>query len=591
MDIKKLLNEMSLEEKVGQLTQLNCSFFKENTAEITGPASALGIDAEDGKYAGSVLNFDCATTMRTVQEIAVRRHPHHIPLLFMQDVIHGYKTIYPIPLAMGCSFDKELVRDCANMAAKEAASSGVQVTFGPMVDLVRDARWGRVMESTGEDPYLNSVLAAAQVEGYQGDMTKDHNIAACVKHFAAYGAAEAGRDYNTVDMSERTMREFYLKGYKGAIDAKVKMIMTSFNTIAGEPATGMKLLFTDILRDEWNFDGSIISDYNAFREMIKHGVVENEKEAAKKALLAGNEIEMMSATIYKYAKELIDEGIISIEQIDKAVLRVLRLKEELGLFDNPYRYASVDNEKSNHLCKEHRALSRKAATKSSVLLKNNGVLPFSIDVKKIAVIGPFADEKEIIGSWSCVGKSDDTISVVEGIKNIVPSSIIKVEKGCTWKGEDLDIDSAVNVAKESDIVILCLGEHQSWSGEGNSRAMLELPRNQIKLAEEIVKVNKNTAVVLFNGRPLAIKDLDDIAPAILDMWQPGTEGGNACAELLFGLANPEGKVTMTFPLCTGQEPIYYNHLPTALPAVSSVRTSDSVISSSRSIPRHITAFT
>lgn len=568
MNLKKLLSEMTIEEKLGQLTQLNAVFFKpDNEADVTGPVQNLHITEGDVKYAGSTLNFIGAGAMKEIQKAAMAKQPHHIPLLFMQDVIHGYRTIYPIPLAMGCSFDEELVRDCAKMAAKEAAAAGVQVTFSPMLDLVRDARWGRVMESTGEDKTLNGRLAAAMVKGYQGDGTyrDPENIAACVKHFAAYGAPEGGRDYNSVELSERTLRNEYLPGYRAAVDAGVRLLMPSFNTVGGVPSTANRWLLSAVLRGEWGFDGIVISDYNAYREMVKHGVAENGKEAAALAVNAGCDVEMMSATTYLYAKELLAEGRITEEQIDAAVMRVLQLKEDLGLFENPYRAASEEREAELFLCPEHRAICRRAAEESAVLLQNNGVLPFGESVKKIAVVGPFAAEKGIKGFWACAGRDEECVSVSEGIANLLPRAEITVEPGCSYALDEKDasgIDAAVAAASAADVTVLCLGEYQNFSGEGNSRADLTLSPAQEELARRVIAANPNTAVLLFSGRPLVLTALSEIAPAILLMWQPGTEGGNAAARLLFGRANPSGKLSMSFPWCVGQLPISYNHLPT-----------------------------
>lgn len=569
MDIRQLLREMSLEEKLGQLTQLNSNFFKENTAEITGPAADLGLTIDECCLAGSVLNFDSAETMIAIQKIAMERQPHHIPLMFMMDVIHGHRTVYPIPLALGCSFDMDLVSRCCSMAARESAASGVMVTFSPMADLSRDARWGRVNESTGEDPYLNYEMAKAQVKGYQGSSLMDQGtMVACVKHFAAYGGGEAGLDYNNVEISEHALREFYMDGYKGAIDAGARMIMTSYNAIGGIPATSQKHLLTDILRNEWDFDGTVISDYYAIPEIASHGVAKDDKEAAMLAINAGNEIEMMSSSFLKYGKELLNENKITMDQIDKATYHVLKLKEELGLFENPFRFASTDSEKKIWLCDEHRAIAKEAAIKSSVLLKNDGVLPISKNTNKIALIGPFANEKEILGSWAIRANTEDTITIYDGIKKYCTNSQIDYVKGCDWDGSNLACDSAIKAAKASEVVILCLGEHQSLNGEGASRAKLELPQGQIELARQVISCNKNTVVVLIGGRPQAISDLVDIAPAILCMWQPGTEGGNACASLIFGESNPSGRLAMSFPYSSGQEPIYYSHLPTARPPKS-----------------------
>ena len=570
MDVKKLLSEMTLEEKLGQITQLNAIFFKsDNTADITGPASKLHITEEDALLAGSVLNFIGAKDMKEIQNSAMAKQPHGIPLLFMQDVIHGYRTIYPIPLAMGCTFDEELVEDCARMAGKEAAVSGVHVTFSPMLDLVRDARWGRVMESTGEDPHLNGRLGAAFVRGYQGDQLQGkYDIAACVKHFAAYGAPEAGRDYNAVEMSEHALREYYLPGYRACIDAGVEMLMPSFNTVGGVPSTANRLLLDTILRREWGFNGLVISDYNAYREMVTHGVAETDKDAAALAINAGCDMEMMSATTYLYAKQLLEEGRITMEQIDRAVLRVLDLKERLGLFDNPYRAANEEEEAALHLCPEHRALARRAAEEASVLLKNDGLLPLSKDLKRVAVIGPFAAEKGIKGFWACAGRDEDCVTVLSGVRALLPDAMVTTTPGCSFDLNETavpDLENAVELASEADAVILCLGEYQKHTGEGNSRATLTLSPAQMELARRVIDANKNTAVVLFGGRPLVITELAEIAPAILTVWQPGTEGGNAAARLLFGDANPCGKLSMTFPYTDGQCPIYYSHMHTGRP--------------------------
>ncbi len=569
MDIKKLLSEMSLKEKLGQLTQLNAVFFKhDETIDITGPAANMHITEDDISYVGSVLNFNGAETMRRVQDIAMARQPHHIPLLFMQDVVHGFRTVFPIPLGLGCSFDEELIEACARVSAVEAAAGGVHVTFSPMVDLVRDARWGRVMESTGEDPVLNGRLGAAFVRGYQGDGTDPYNIAACVKHFAAYGAPEAGRDYNAVDMSEHTLREYYLPGYRACVDAGVKMLMPAFHTIGGLPCSANRFLLQQILREEWGFEGTVISDYSAYHEMVMHGVCEDDKQAFDLAFNAGCEVEMMSTSTYRFAKELLAAGKITLEQIDRATLRVLQLKEDLGLFENPYRMASTEEELKWHLCPEHRALARRAVEESSVLLKNDGLLPLSKDLQKIAVIGPFAAEKGIKGSWAGNGRDEDCVTVLEGVRSLLPLAEVTTVAGCDKDVEATEIpelEMAVEQAAAADAVILCLGEYQSCSGEGNSRATLTLSPAQMALAKAVTEANPRTAVVLFNGRPLVLGALNDMAAAILTVWQPGTEGGNAVARLLFGDANPCGKLSMSFPAADGQCPIYYNHMRTGRP--------------------------
>ena len=569
VDIKKLLAQMTLEEKIGQLIQLNAVFFGESTAEITGPLQRLGISEDYIKNVGSTLNFHGADEMIKIQDKHLSEDRNKIPLLFMMDVIHGFRTIYPIPLALGCSFDPELVKECSRMAAREASAGGVQVTFTPMVDYVRDARWGRVMETCGEDMLLNSVMGAAQVEAFQGDDLSDNdNIATCVKHFAAYGGAEAGRDYNTVEISERLLREYYFPAYKACIDAGVKMLMPSFNSLNGVPSIANKWLMKKVLKEEWGFDGIVISDYNAIGELRKHGITDDAKQAAKMAFDCGCDIEMMSAAYYNHLGELVREDVFSEEMIDKAALKVLELKKELGMFEDPYHGASVEKEKNVCLTEEHRAIARRAAEDCAVLLKNDGLLPLSEDIKKIALIGPFASTNEIKGSWTCNGQNEDCVSVEEGIRRLLPNAQITAVEGCSNKWNELDrsgFKAAVKAAKKADAVVLCLGEFQKYSGEGNSRADIGLTGVQEELARLVIEANPNTAVLTFSGRPLVLTELSKIAPAILHMWFPGTEGGNAAANLLFGKANPSGKVSMSFPKAVGQCPIYYNHPSTGRP--------------------------
>ena len=569
MDLKALVSQMTTKEKLGQLCQFNAKVFRDTNAKITGPMIKYGLSDQDIANMGSVLNFHSVTDMCEIQKAHLEKDRNKIPMLFMMDVIHGFRTIYPIPLALGCSFDTDLVAECTQMASKEASAGGIHVTFTPMVDYVRDARWGRVMETCGEEPMLNGKMGAAQVKAFQGESLKNtDNIATCVKHFAGYGASEAGRDYTAVDLSEHLLREYYLPAYKDCIDAGAKMLMPSFNGLGGVPSTANKWLMNKVLRKEWGFDGVVISDYNAVCELIKHGVANDKKEAAKLAFECGCDIEMCNTAYYHNIEELINEGVFTEKQLDNAVYKVLKLKDELGLFDDPYRGATEEKSQKVCLTPKHRAIAKKAAEKCAVLLKNSGVLPFSKNVKNIAVIGPFADNKEIIGWWACNGEPQDTVSVKEGIEKLVPSANITVAKGCSAEYNELSEDGfaeAVDAAKNADIVILCLGEPSDYSGESNSRTDIDLPGVQNELAKAVIDANPNTAVVLFNGRPLSITKLDSIAPAILDMWFPGTEGGSAAASLLFGDANPQGKLSMTFPKNVGQCPIYYNYYPTARP--------------------------
>lgn len=567
-DIKSLVKKMSIEEKVGQLIQLNATFFGTDS-ELTGPAQQWGLTKEQLATVGSCIGGNNAESIRRIQEDHLKNDPNGIPLTFMMDVIHGYRTVYPINLGLSCSFDPELVTECTEMAAKEAASGGIHVTFAPMVDLVRDARWGRVMESCGEDPYLASVMGAAQVKAFQGDDISSHDrLAACVKHFAAYGGAESGRDYNTVDISERTLRQFYLPSYKACIHAGVKLLMPSFNNLNGVPSTANSFLMKKILREEWGYQGTVISDWAAISELCVQGVAENSKEAARLAFENGCHIEMCSAAYYKNLANLVREGVISEESLDEAVLSVLKLKDELGLFDDPFHGGDDERGKSLYLSDSHREIVRRAAEESAVLLKNNGVLPFSDDIKKVAIIGPFAEEKSILGSWSALGKAEESVSVKEGVSALLPNAEILTARGCGNLYTDTDrsgFDEAIELAKSVDTVILCVGEPAGYSGEGNCRTNIRLPGVQAELVRLITEVNQNTAVLLFNGRPLDLSDIYDSSPAILEMWFPGSEGGSAAANLLFGRTNPSGKLTMSFPKSVGQCPIYYNRTGTGRP--------------------------
>lgn len=569
MDLKRLIDNMSVHQKIGQLTQYNAKVFLDTTAEITGPMQKLGLTEKDLSAVGSVLNFSCVDEMKAIQDKHLENDPNKIPIVFMMDVIHGYRTIYPIPLGLGCSFDQALAEECSHMAAKEASASGVQVTFTPMVDYVRDARWGRVMETCGEEPRLTSQLAQAQIRGFQGEnMADPDRLATCVKHYAAYGGAEAGRDYNLVELSERELREYYLPAYKACIDAGAPMLMPSFNSLNGIPSTVNPWLMKKVLKEEWNFDGVVISDFNAVGELLKHGVAADAKEAAKLAFENGCDMEMSSSTYFHHLEELLNEGVFTMEQLDAAVLRVLEFKEKLGLFEDPYHGADTEKAESLFLCPAHREIVRRAAEESAVLLKNDGLLPLSENVAKVAVIGPFAHNHAIKGFWSCRGQDDETTTVYEGISALLGKEKVVTAVGCGNLWDDTDTSGfaeAIELAKQADVVVLCLGEPQNYSGEGNCLTDLRLPGMQEQLAQQVIAANPNTAVVLFNGRPIAIPQIHKIAPAILTMWFPGTEGGNAAANLLFGRANPCGKLDMSYPHNAGQCPIYYNHPNTGRP--------------------------
>ncbi len=524
-----------------------------------------------------------------IQDAYINRHPHHIPLLFMMDVIHGYRTIFPAPIAQGASFDPEISKRAASVAARETSAAGIHVVFSPMVDLVRDPRWGRVMESTGEDPYLNSRFAAAQIHGFQGDdMKEDGKVCGCIKHFAGYGGAEAGREYNTVQVSEHTFREYYLPSYEAGIKAGAGMVMTSFNTVNDIPATINQKLMRQMLREEMGFDGVLISDYAAILETVAHGASSDKKDAAHKALLAGVDIDMMTGCYAGELAKLVKEGTIPESLIDESVLRILQLKNQLGLFEHPHKDADPEKEARYILCPEHRALAREAAAASCVLLKNDKVLPIRPS-QKVAFIGPYIDNYEICSSWAVTGHPEDSVTIRQAAKELLPDSDLTFCHGTTLlprdhvfagfaepnRAEEFYADvfadpekalaDAVAAAKAADVVILCLGEHYLQTGEATSRTELSLPENQMELFCAVKTVNPNVAVVLFNGHPLLLDELSRNAAAILQAWLPGTEGGHAILDLLTGTKNPSGKLPMTFPRNMGQIPIYYNHFSTGRP--------------------------
>lgn len=588
-DLKALLEDMSLQEKVDQMLQLMGMFYLDDAEGVlTGPARELGVAEKDFWMAGSILGTFGAKQLKAIQDKYMEKQPHHIPMLFMMDVIHGLKTVFPMPLAQGATFEPELSGRCAQAAAKEAAVSGLHVTFSPMVDLVRDARWGRVMESTGEDPYLNGLFAKAQVEGFQGDdMGKPYKVCSCVKHFAAYGGAQAGRDYNTVELSEHTLRDFYLPPYKAAIDAGVGMVMTSFNTINGIPASTNRWLMRDILREEMGFDGVLISDFSAILETVAHGNSADEADAAKKALEAGVDIDMMTSVYAANLSRLVEEGKVSEALIDESVMRILELKNKLGLFENPYKDANPEEEKTVILCKEHKELAREAAQKALVLLKNDGLLPVDRN-KKVAFVGPYTNRKEIISSWAVTGDVPSCVTIEEAAKEVFDLSKTTFHQGCQILDDDYHLtgfgnmgesvpeklsqeeqkkmfEEALAAAKEADLVIMPIGEHFLQSGEATSRAMIDVPEIQMNLFREVAKVNENIVVVLFNGRPLDLREISKTAKAVLDVWLPGTEGGHAIVDVLTGKINPSGKLPMSFPYCVGQVPVHYNEYSTGRP--------------------------
>ncbi|EOL44220.1 beta-glucosidase BglX [Enterococcus caccae] len=560
-----LLKQMTLDEKVGQLLQLAAEFYSEKAEEKTGPMTDLGLTHEDINNAGTTLGISGAKEAIRVQKAYMENNRLGIPTMLMADIIHGFRTIFPIPLGLGSSWDLEAAKKMAEVSAKEAAVSGLHVTFSPMVDLVRDPRWGRVMESTGEDPFLNSRFAEAFVRGYQGEDLKNDflRVAACVKHFAAYGAAIGGRDYNTVNMSERQLRDSYLPGYKAALDAGAKLVMTSFNTVDGIPATGNKWLFRDVLRKEFGFEGVVISDWGAVIELIPHGVAEDKRQAAELAINAGVDIEMMTTCYTENLKALIDENIVDEAILDEAVLRILTLKNDLGLFENPHRGADVTLEKEVVLSNEHREIAKDVARKSIVLLKNENILPLSKQ-EKVAIVGPAADSHDVIGVWSWQGKKEEAITLVQGIKQLKVEYMAGKEVFDYFNPSQAAINEAVSLAKEADKVVLALGEEDWMSGEASSRSDIRLPQAQLDLFKAIQAVNENIIVTLYNGRPLDLQGIDS-AKAIVEAWFPGTEGGAALADILYGEYNPSGRLSMSFPETVGQVPVYYNGENTGRP--------------------------
>lgn len=585
MDIEQLLKEMSVFEKIMQCTQLISSFYRgtkveDNAANAIGPYTQLGLKQEDIYLAGSV-NFLSdetgamlpASELRRIQKECMERSPHHIPTLFVQDVIHGYVTIYPIPLAMAATFNPDLMERCAAMAAKEASMNGVDMALGPMVDLARDARWGRVAEGFGEDPFLGAAMAKASVYGYQGRQDKKakisyEHVGSCMKHFAGYGAPEAGRDYNLVDMSELTFRSFYLPNYQAAIEAGVSAAMSAFHAFDGIPVTGNKKILKTLLRDELHFEGVVMSDYAACTELITQGVAENEEEAAYLSLEATCDIEMMTTVYAQSVPVLLKQGKIKMSQLDDACRRVLTVKERLGLFDDPYRQCDEQKAKALFLCQEHRHLAKEAAEESAVLLKNDGILPLPKQGKKVALIGPLASNPRILGTWRCGGQEKDSVTMLQGLQEKIGANNVVYACGCDidYRGVDeREIPLAVQKAKEADVVILCLGEDEDDSGESASKTNLALPDIQKKLYRAVLAVNPNIVLCVFNGRPLVLTEENETARAILDCFFPGSECGHAITDLLFGDANPSGKLPMSFPRNVGQCPLYYNHVNTGRP--------------------------
>ncbi|MEO8109157.1 MAG: beta-glucosidase BglX [Ginsengibacter sp.] len=581
--IDALMKKMTIDEKIGQLNLPGSGDI------VTGQAgnSDIGKKIKEGKV-GGLFNIKGVDKIRAVQKVAVEESRLKIPMIFGMDVIHGYQTVFPIPLGLSCSWDMDIIERSAQVAAKEASADGICWTFSPMVDIARDPRWGRIAEGSGEDPYLGSQIAKAMVKGYQGsDLTKNNTVMACVKHYALYGAAEAGRDYNTTDMSHQRMYNEYFPPYKAAVDAGVGSVMASFNEVDGVPATANKWLMTDVLRKQWGFNGFVVTDYTGINEMIAHGIGDLQAVSAR-ALKAGIDMDMVGEGFLTTLDKSLKENNITRQQIDSACRRVLEAKYKLGLFDDPYKYCDENRSKTEIYTEENRKTARETAAQSFVLLKNaNNILP----LKKsgtIALIGPLADAKEnMAGTWSVAADFSKSISVRDGLQNAVGNnakivyalganlsqdSLFEIRAGMFGKSFKRDsrpaqviIDEAVAAANQSDVIVAALGESAEMTGESSSVSNLEIPESQKDLLKALVKTGKPLVLVLFTGRPLALKWESENVPAILNVWFGGSEAGSAIADVLFGDVNPSGKLSTTFPQNVGQVPLYYNHKNTGRP--------------------------
>jgi beta-glucosidase len=577
--VNDLLRRMTLQEKIGQLWQ-------SDTAPDANVTMAKSIrDGGVGSFMGGSVMIERPFMRNRLQHIAVEQSQLGIPLIFGHDAIHGFRTVFPIPLAMACAWEPDLFERTQTISAREASAAGVDWTFSPMVDLARDPRWGRIAEGFGEDPYLGSLDAAANVRGFQGtNMADSDRLAACLKHYVGYGAAEGGRDYNTTEISRFTLRNFYLPQFKAGIDAGALTIMSAFNDLDGIPASGNHFTLTDVLRNEWNFKGFVVSDYESVSQLIDHGLAANDAEAARFGLMAGVDMEMISTTYKDTIPEQIRGKKIPISAVDQAVRRILTVKFAKGLFERPYTDES--RYKTAYLLPDAIALAREAAAKSCVLLKNDSnVLPLSKQIKTIALIGPLGtDAEQMVGPWYSRAHSQDVVSLATGIEQKVPDSQLLAARGCSiietgrtryhvgdyaevteHPTKSNEIAGAVAVAEKADVVIMALGEPSDWSGEDGSRSTLDLPGLQMDLLNAVAATGKPIIVVLFNGRPLALPGVFAKASAVLEAWYPGIQAGNGIADLLFGDVDPSGRLTTTFPNSVGQVPMYYNHANTGRP--------------------------
>ena len=569
--VDSILALMTLEEKLGQLTQWTGSWSQGGPTTVA--TKGAGVRAA---RVGSFLGVHGAAHTREVQRLAVEETRLGIPLLFAHDVIHGFRTIFPVPLAEAASWNVAAVERSARIAAVEASAHGLHWTFAPMVDIARDARWGRIVEGAGEDAWLGSVLAAARVRGFQGtDLAAPNTVLATAKHFVGYGAAEGGRDYNTVDISERTLLETYLPPFRAAIDAGAQSVMGAFNEIAGVPMHAHEALIDGMLRGEWGFDGVVVSDYNAVQELMLHGIAGDSAAAGAAALRAGVDIDMVSDVYLRHLAAALAAGQVAQADVDEAVRRVLRAKYRVGLFDDPYRYSDTTRERTATLAPEHIAFARELARESIVLLKNEGgVLPLGRELGSIAVIGALADSaREALGNWAAAGRPEDVVTILAGLRAALePGTRVVHARGTGVAADDTSgFQAALAAARAADAVILVLGETESMSAEANSRASLDLPGAQLELAKRIVALGKPLVVVLMNGRPLSIPWLDQHVPAIVEAWYLGVQMGPAVADVLLGDYNPSGKLPVTFPRTVGQVPLHYDHKQTGRPPVDTLK--------------------
>jgi len=568
--VDSVLKLMTLEEKIGQMTQYSADW------DITGPVMKSDWETYLKKgLVGSVFNAVTVDGVRKLQEMALAQSRLKIPVLFAYDVVHGFRTIFPMPLAESCSWELDLMKRTASIAATEAAAAGICWTFAPMVDVARDARWGRVMEGAGEDPWYGSQVAVARVQGFQGDSWQDlrkiNTVLACAKHFAAYGASESGRDYNTVDVSRRSLYETYFPPFYAAKEAGVATFMTAFNEVEGVPATANKFLYTDVLREEWKFKGFVVTDYTAINELVPHGIAADEREAALKAVNAGIDMDMNGSVFIQNLPELVKDGKVKKAEIDRAVRPILEMKFLLGLFDNPYRYLDSTREKNTIMRPEFLQVAREAGRKSIVLLKNNKQV-FPIDPRKaqtVALIGPMVKDKiNQNGEWAGRGNREQSVSLYEGLMEVYKDSPVKFlyASGCDLTTTDRSgFGAAMDAAAQADVILAAMGEDFNWSGEAASRTNIQLPGVQQELLQELVKLGKPVGLVLVNGRPLDLSWEDEHVDGIMEAWYLGTMAGYAMADVISGNHNPSGHLTMSFPRTVGQLPLYYNSKNTGRP--------------------------